>query len=308
MARAPFGLAGQRGDGLGQPGHVADRHEPAVDPVVDHLAAAADVGGHDRHPHRGGLHRRPREPLTVRGQHEQIHAGVEVLDVVALAEDRDAVGAGLIEGGLVDRVTLGGFARADQGPVEAGPGVPQPDRGVEHLGDALLGHQPPDHADHHVVARRAELAPRCGALALVEPIGIEALQIDAVAEQPHPLPRHAEAGQLGDVLGVLDQLAVRAGRGGALEQVDEPACGPRIARQGIEPVHGVDHHRHPGQAARRAARTIPAWGCGCAGCPGRGAAAARTARRRRRGRGGAPSTVWRGAAARAGSPPPRAER
>ena len=57
------------------------------DAGVDDLAAAADVGGDDREPHRGRFHRRAGEPLAVGGEHEHVHRRVERVDVVALAEE-----------------------------------------------------------------------------------------------------------------------------------------------------------------------------------------------------------------------------
>ena len=90
MPPALGGVAGQPLDGGGQSRRVAHRHEQAGDLVLDGLAAAADVGGHDGHAHGRGLHGGAGEPLPVRGQHVDVHAGVQARHVVARSEEPDA--------------------------------------------------------------------------------------------------------------------------------------------------------------------------------------------------------------------------
>ena len=63
---AALAIGGDVRDGVGERAGSPHRHEQPVHPVVDDLAAAADVGGDDRQAHRGRLHRRAREALAVR--------------------------------------------------------------------------------------------------------------------------------------------------------------------------------------------------------------------------------------------------
>ena len=75
-------------------------------PVVDHLPAAADARGHDRHAHRRRLHGRTGKALAVRRQHVDVHGRVQRLDVVAQAQERDAVAPGPVDVGITDGVGL----------------------------------------------------------------------------------------------------------------------------------------------------------------------------------------------------------
>ena len=133
--------------------------------VVDDLAAPPDVGGDDRQPHGGRLHRRPGKALAVRGQHEHVHGGVERVDVVAVAEEPHAALARPGDDGGVERVGLVGVVAADDDERVA-IGGKLGDR-VEELGVALLRDQPSDRAHHDRVVGDTELGP--GLLPLLRP-------------------------------------------------------------------------------------------------------------------------------------------
>ena len=96
-------------------------------------------------------------------------------------------------------------------------------RGLEDLAVALLPDQPADDPAHDVVGPgaqrlRAARRPRVGSTAR----RVEAGEVDAVAEQVQLVARDAAARRsIVDVLGVLDELGVRARGGDALERVDD---------------------------------------------------------------------------------------
>ena len=246
---AETGVAGQPGHGVGEGRRIARGHQQAGRPVLDHLPAAADVGGDDGQPHGRSFHGRAGEALPVRRQHVDVAGGVEVFDVAAVPQETDA---GRFRGGQRRRPDPVRFlrlarSRDDDGHLGAAPAQLLGRR--EELAVALLPDQAPDrtHDDGGVV--HAQFGPDAPAGRPGLRTGREALQVDAVAEQVEPVRRHAQPGEGGQVFLVLDQLGVRARGGQALQPVDGGPPGPGVLGGGVEAVDGVDHHRHPGRPA-----------------------------------------------------------
>ena len=164
--RAPIGVAGQRGDRLGQPRR---RRRPAR---AGRSPRRRPPGGSRgcRWPRSAGPWRRPpwRRGGSPRGARPARTGPCRRRGRSTSSRSPSTTTSrpgGLGQRPLVDPSALAGSARADQRPAQPGLGAaPRAGRG-QHLGDALLGHQPPDHADHHLVGRGAEhpLAPAPGA-------------------------------------------------------------------------------------------------------------------------------------------------
>jgi hypothetical protein len=122
------GLVGEQGDGgLGHAFDVADREEAAVDAVVDELGDAADAGGDggDAAGHRfeGG----EAEGLHLAGEEHEVGEGKELVDVVLLAEEVDAVLDAELEGETLGGGAVGAVADQQQaggdGAGDAGKGL-----------------------------------------------------------------------------------------------------------------------------------------------------------------------------------------
>ena len=97
----------------------------------------------------------PGKALAMGREREEVERGVDALDVVAVAEEGHAAGAGLGNGRPVERVGLGGVVGAgDDQPVAIGV---EARHGSEELRVALLGDEPPDTADDDGVFVGAEL-------------------------------------------------------------------------------------------------------------------------------------------------------
>ena len=208
-----------------------------------------------------------------------------------------------------DRSSTASALSGSRGPISAqwsrGVGAaPRPPR-RQHLGDALLGHQPPDHADTTTSSGAASRPGPTRRASASDRGRVEAAQVDAVAEQVEPRPGHPQPDEDVDVLGVLHQLGVRAGGGDPLERVDDRPLRQRVAGQGVEAVHGVDHDGTP--AARPAGRPYqPGFGLWVCTMSGRRSRSSLKLAAPRPGRAPGPSTAWRGPAGRGGCRPLRA--
>ena len=114
-------------------------------------------------------------------------------------------------------------------------------------GIALLRDQSPDGADSTVSSSMPSAARTRAAVVGREPRGVEAGEIDAVAEQ---LGVAGEVQSLHEreVLGVLEQLGVGAPRRRSPRgRTPRPAWRDRVVVGRVETVHGVDHDRDPRQ-------------------------------------------------------------
>ncbi len=225
------------------------RHQQTRHPVLDHLPAAPDVGGDDGQPHGRSFHGRAREALAVRRQHVHVECGIEVFDVAPVPQETDAgrFRRGQRLGPDAIRFLWLVWSRHDDGHLGTAPAQLLGRR--EELAVALLPHQAPDrtHDDGVVVHAQLGSDARAGRPGLWT--GREALQVDAVAEQVETVRGHAQRGERGQVLLVLDQLGVRARGGQALHPVDGNPTDQGVISGGVEAVDGVDHDRHPGRPA-----------------------------------------------------------
>ena len=244
----PPGVRDEPGHGLGQGGPVVDGHEEPGPLVLDHLAAAAHVGGHHRQAHGRRLHGRPREALAVRGQHVEVHGRVAPRHVLAAAREAHAVPDGVGPGVGVDGVALGVVGRPDDHHDRRRGEGPEPLGGVEHRSVALLPHEAAHHAHDHVVVAHTQLGPHRGPL-VGPPVGIEPGQVHAVAQEAEAPAGHPQPGQGLEVLGVLHQLDVGAGGGQPLEPVDHGPLDEAVVGGGEQAVLGVHHHGHAHGAA-----------------------------------------------------------
>ena len=217
------------------------------------LAAAADVGQDQGLAHGGGLDGRPGHPLAPGGEHEHVHHGQQVADVVAPAGDQDVPG-GRGQLGLGDGVGLVEVGGADGQEPDPRVGLAHRPGGGEQLAVALLGHQPAHRPHDQGVGGQAELAPQGGG-----PLGrhlgrVEEAGVGAVAEQvAAALAGQPEAPGPGQVLLALVQLQVRAAPGQPLQAEHGRPLAEPVLRRGVEAVHGVDDQRGAGQPGRHPA-------------------------------------------------------
>jgi hypothetical protein len=116
---------------------------------------------------------------------------------------------------------------------------------LEELGIALLPDQAPDGADNDGVVVDAELGSNVGP---DDQVGLEPVEVDAVAEDLDLAPRHPESQQCGGILFVLHQLGVGEQGGDPLEHVHGELASPPVLRLRVEAVLGVHHQRHPGRS------------------------------------------------------------
>ena len=187
------------------------------------------------------------------GQHVEVHGGVEGLDVVDGAQE--AHPGPLCFGHLGWGEPVGLVRLGPAGDDEPSLRVHRadPGHGLEELDVALLVDEATHGTDEHGVAVRVEVVaqgPRRGG---VDAGGVEAVEVDAVAQQGELAAGYAEAGQRLEVLLVLDELGVRAGGGQSLEAVDARALGRTVVLGGEEAVLGVHDHRDAGGLGRDAA-------------------------------------------------------
>ncbi len=123
--------------------------------------------------------------------------------------------------------------------------------GGEQLPVALLGHQPAHRPHDQRAGGQPELGPERGHPVGVDPVGVEALEVGAVAEQLAPPGRdQPDAPGPAQVLLALVQLQVGAAGGQALEGEHGDPLGRPVLGGGVQAVDGVDDQRHPGQPGR----------------------------------------------------------
>ena len=172
--------------------------------------------------------------------------------LVAEVDDADiaAGGVNLLFGHGVGLVEIQGTGNHDP---NVRCGAAQDSGRGEHLGITLLAHQAADDSAHHGVRTDAPRAPRRGDVVRVDRATVEALEVDAVAQQAQLGARDPQRGQRLDVLGVLHQLDVGAASRHPLQGVHERPSPPAVAGLGVETVDGVDHRRHAGHAGGQAA-------------------------------------------------------
>ena len=152
-----------------------------------------------------------------------------------------------VEDGIVERVGLGRIVGTDE--QEAERRAEFRDR-VDELRDALLGHEAGDDPDHHVGLVEPEVSSRRRS-AIRDADGVEALEVDAVAEEPElPARRDAEPAHQLQILGVLHELDVAEPRGDRFERVhDRPLGGPVVGSR-VEAVGGVHDSGYAGEPAQ----------------------------------------------------------
>ena len=249
------------------------RDEQAGAAVVDDLAAPADVGRDDRQAHRRGFHRRAGEALAVRRQHVEVQRAVEVLDVVAKAEERarrPPRAAGDLVGASTRRPCRGRSARPRR---TARCGVPV----AQHARPRRTprGSPSPRRAGRRRARRRRRSATPSAArgpcVARPASAGVEAprsMPLPSSTSLPRGTRRRASVSRSS---GFCTSSAWEQRRGDAFEPVDDAALRGGVVGLRVQPVHGVDDRGHAAARARRAGRRRRASGCGCARSSGRSA-------------------------------------
>ena len=246
-------VGGQPGDGRGQGVGVAGRDEQGLAVGPGHLPAAADVGQDQRPAHGRGLDGRPGHALAPGGEHEHVHHGQQVTDVVAPAGDQHVLG-GPGQLGLADGVGLVEIRGADGHEAHPRVGLPHGPGGGEQLPVALLGHQPPHRPHDQRVGGQPELASQGRHPLGPDQARVEVAEVGAVAEQVAAAPAgQPEPPGPAQVLLALVQLQVRAAAGQPLQAEHGRPLAQPVPGGGVQAVHGVDDQRHPGQAGRHPA-------------------------------------------------------
>ena len=235
-------------DRPGQRPGVVQRDQQAGHRGLHHLPAAPDVGGHDRHAAGRRLHGRAGEALAVRGQHEQVERRVDRLARPGARPRRPRCPGPRPPPRRRRpgrRPCPGPSARPPPRPPRAGgAGGSRPPRTARAGPSATPG-------GRRIRPRPVRTDAQGGPAGGRPPrSGHEALEVHAVAQQHQLGPRDAQASEGGQVVGVLDQLGLRAGRGRPLGPVHQGAPDPGVLGGGVETVDRVDHHRHPGQPGR----------------------------------------------------------
>ena len=237
MARAERGAVV---DGHEQPGHV----------VVHHLTAPPDVGGDHRHAAGRRLHGRAGEPLAVGRERIHVEPGVEILDVVPVAREHDvAESTRLGDVFWFERVPLIGVLGSHDDEGDVVPERPQVTGHGEQLAEPLLPDETSDGTDDDRRVVHAQ-GPPGARRRLRRPDAVEALEVDAVAQQHQAPGRDAEPAHDLEVLGVLEELHVGAHGGDPLEGVHDRLPQQRVLGCRVEAVHGVDDAGHSCRSGR----------------------------------------------------------
>jgi hypothetical protein len=247
-------VGGQVRDRPGQGLGVAGWDEQGLAVVAGDLAAAADVGQDHRPAHGRGLDGRAGHALAPGGEHEHVHDGQQVADVVAPAGDDHVLG-GRDQLGLADGVGLLQVGGANGQEPDPRVGPAHRPGGGEQLPVALLGHQAAHRPHHHRVGRDAELAAQ-GRGPLGRDLGrVELADVGAVAEQvAAALAGQPEPGRPAQVLLALVELEVRAAPGQPLGPEHGRPLAQPVLGGGVEAVDGVDDQGHPGRPGRHPAQ------------------------------------------------------
>ena len=224
---------------------------------------------------------------------------------MAQPQERDAVPARPVEIDVADGIGLVRVERPDHHYPKLGKRGMQAGGGREHLAVALLPNQTPHQPTHDVIGSSPHLRPQLRGALRETSAGIEAGEIDSVAEQVELRAGHAEAREDLDVLRVLHELRMGAAGGQTFERVDDGAPRGPVLGGGVEAVHGVDDRRAPAPPAPPGVRRHPASGCGCGRCRAATRETVHAARRARARRGWERRPAWHGAGQRDGCHRPR---
>ena len=226
-------------DARGERRVVARRDEKSVLRLADKLRVPSRVG-RDHGPRRGhSLENGIRHPLDPRGVHVDVGQGEKRRHIEAAAREQDSVPHAQDVGETNQVLPVSGSHEQ-----EAALGVLREDAGErpDQHREILHGNEPSDARDHAVLRSQSELTTE----RLRIPVQREAVQIDPVRDEGHPLRGYVPT---------LDEQALEMrGHGGEARHLTcEKLLRPEAPHHGpvvLVAVLAVDQHRHPRELRR----------------------------------------------------------